>query len=54
MITTVFIIVVIVAAAIVAFSLVDKAGQPDPIPMIIKLVILLAALFFIARQLGYA
>lgn len=54
MIQTAFIIVCIVAVAIVAFIMVDKAGQPEPIPIIIKLVILLAALFLIASRLGYA
>lgn len=54
MIETAFIIVLIVAGAIIAFILVDKAEQPAPIPMILKLVILLLALFFIARKLGYA
>ena len=54
MVETAFIIVCIVAVAIVAFVLVDRAGQPEPIPLVIKLVVLLVALFAIARQLGYA
>jgi hypothetical protein len=40
--------------AIVLFILTDKAGQPEPIPLVIKLVILLIALLAIANRLGYA
>lgn len=47
-------IVCICAAAIVAFVLVDRAGQPDPIPMILKLFLLVLALLALAHTLGYA
>lgn len=47
-------IVCICAAAIVAFILVDRAGQPDPIPMVLKLFILVLALLALAHTLGYA
>lgn len=46
-------IVCICAAAIVAFILVDRAGQPDPIPMALKLFILVLALLALAHTLGY-
>ena len=51
---TAIVIVCIIAVAIVLFKLVDKANQPDPIPLVIKLVILLVALLAIANRLGYA
>lgn len=54
MVETGIFIVVVVAVAIVLFILTDKAGQPDPIPLIVKLVVLLAALFAIAHRFGYA
>lgn len=54
MVETGIFIVCVVGAAIALFILVDKAGQPDPIPLIIKLVVLLAALLAIAHRLGYA
>lgn len=54
MIETAIFIVLILAAAIVAFVLVDKAGQPDPISMVLKLAILILALLALARALGYA
>lgn len=54
MVETAIALVCIVAVAIVLFILVDRAGQPDPIPLIIKLVILLVALLAVARALGYA
>jgi hypothetical protein len=54
MVETAILIALVAAAAIVMFILVDKAGQPEPIPLVIKLVILLVALFAIANRLGYA
>lgn len=54
MVETAIFLVCIVVVAIVCFVLVDKAGQPDPIPLILKLVILLIALLAIARLFGYA
>jgi hypothetical protein len=54
MVETAILIVLIIAVAIVLFKLVDKAGQPDPIPFVVKLVILLVALIAIASRLGYA
>ena len=53
-IQTALYVVLIVAAAIVGFVLVDKAGQEPPIPMVIKLVILVIALLAIAHLLGVA
>ena len=54
MFETILVIAAIVIIAIVLFILIDKAGQPDPIPLLLKLVILLVALFAVARHLGYA
>lgn len=54
MVETGIFLVIVVAVAIILFILVDKAGQPEPLPLIIKLVVLLAALFAIANRLGYA
>lgn len=53
MVETALFFALIVIVAVVLFILVDRAGQPDPIPLIIKLVILLVALFAIARLFGY-
>jgi hypothetical protein len=51
---TILFIAAVVIVAVVLFILIDRAGQPDPIPLILKLLVLLIALYAIARRLGYA
>jgi hypothetical protein len=53
MIETTLIIACIVIVAILVFILIDRAGQPDPIPLILKLIVLIVALVAISRALGY-
>lgn len=54
MVETALYVVLILAAAFIGFILTDKAGQEAPIPMVIKLVILIIALLAIAHLLGVA
>jgi len=54
LIQTVVYVVLILAAAFIGFILTDKAGQEPPIPMVIKLVILIIALLAIAHLFGVA
>lgn len=43
-----------VLIALLLIILVDYAGLSPPIPLILKLVIVLVALYVIVRRLGYA
>lgn len=54
MVPTVLFIAAVVIVAVILFILIDRAGQADPIPIILKLVVLLIALYAIASRLGYA
>lgn len=54
LIGTALYVVLILVAAIIGFVLVDKAGQEPPIPMVIKLVILVIALLAVAHLFGVA
>lgn len=54
MVPTILFIAAVVIVAVILFILVDRAGQPQPIALILKLLILLIALYAVANRLGYA
>lgn len=51
---TILFIAVVVIIAIFVFILIDYAGQPRPISIVLKLLALVIALYAIANRLGYA
>jgi hypothetical protein len=54
MVPTILFIALVVIVAILLFILIDRAGQPSPIGIILKLLVLLIALYAVANRLGYA
>lgn len=54
MVPTILFIAVVAIVAILLFILIDRAGQPSPIGIILKLLVLLIALYAVANRLGYA
>lgn len=53
MVPTILFIAVVIILAILLFILIDRAGQPSPIGIILKLIVLLVALCAIANRFGY-
>ncbi len=53
MVPTILFIAAVVIVAVILFILIDRAGQPDPIPLILKLIVLLLALYVSVHRLGY-
>lgn len=54
MVPTILFIAAVVIVAILLFILIDRAGQPSPIGIVLKLIVLLIGLYAIANRLGYA
>lgn len=54
MVPAILFIAAVIVVAILLFILIDRAGQPSPIRIVLKLIVLLIGLYAIANRLGYA